>query len=243
MASGRPGSTSILRRSRVIRRSIDRSNASISRCEVTSSSQSRFSGRLGFSAKTLRRSYSLAASVSAAVARIDKDALLEVENPPAQPHARASGRRTACHTPQHALDSGQELARIEWLADIVIGTGLKSHDTIDRVGRSCYHDDAKPPTAFAQPPCEREPILAGEANVKQDNSRQFTLDEPAQCRPAVDAGHTEIVFAEVLDQQMALGGLVFNHDDMRPAIRHSGLARRARDTRITDLLRFDKIPK
>src|SRR5262249_59107367 len=72
--------------------------------------------------------------------------------------------------------------------------------------------------------CEREPVLAGEANIEQDDSRQFTLDEPAQRRPAVDAGHTEIVFAEVLDQQMALGGLVFNHDDMRPAIRHSGLA-------------------
>src|SRR5262249_47146531 len=73
-------------------------------------------------------------SFLAAVARTDKAALLEVENPPAQPHARASGRRTACHTPQHALDSGQELARIEWLANIVIGTGLKSHDTIDRIG-------------------------------------------------------------------------------------------------------------
>src|SRR5215471_20976184 len=225
MASGRPGSTSILRRSRVIRKSIDRSNASISRCEVTSSSQSRFSGRLGFSAKTLRRSYfARGERFLAAVGRIDKDALLEIENPPAQTHARANGRRATCHTPQHALDSGQELARIEWLADIIVGTGLKSHDTIDRVGRSCYHDDAKPPTAFAQPPCEHEPILAGEANVEQDNSRQFTLDEPAQRRPAVDAGHTEIVFAEVLDQQMALGGLVFDHDDVRPAIRHSGLA-------------------
>src|SRR5262249_20606302 len=160
----------------------------------------------------------------AAVARIDKDALLEVENPPAQPHARASGWRTACHTPQHALDSGQELARIEWLADIVISTGLKSHDTLDRVGRSCYHDDAKPPTAFAQPPCEHEPILAGEANIEQDDSRQFTLDEPAQCRPAVDASHTEIVFAEVLDQQMALGGLVFDHDDVWPVVRHCDLA-------------------
>ena len=85
-------------------------------------------------------------------------------------------------------------------------------------------------------------MRARKANIEQDDSRQFTLDEPAQCRPAVDAGHTEIVFAKVLDQQMALGGLVFDHDDMRPAIHHSDLAWRARDTRITDLLRFDKIP-
>ena len=82
----------------------------------------------------------------------------------------------------------------------------------------------EPPTAFAQPPCEHEPILAGEANIEQDDSRQFTLDEPAQCRPAVDAGHTQIVFAEVLDQQMALGGLVFDHDDMWPVVRHCDLA-------------------
>src|SRR5262249_36992585 len=52
----------------------------------------------------------------AAVARIDKDALLEVENPPAQPHARPIGLRTACSTPQHAIYPGQELARIERLA-------------------------------------------------------------------------------------------------------------------------------
>ena len=41
-----------------------RSNAFISRCAVTSSSQSRIRGRLGFSAKTFKRSNSLAASGS-----------------------------------------------------------------------------------------------------------------------------------------------------------------------------------
>src|SRR5262249_45117615 len=70
----------------------------------------------------------------AAVARIDKDALLEVENPPAQAHARPIGLRTACSTPQHAFYPGQELARIERLADIVVGTVLKSHDTVNRIG-------------------------------------------------------------------------------------------------------------
>src|SRR6516164_3429720 len=75
----------------------------------------------------------------AAVAWIDKDALLEVEYPPTQPHARANGLRIACSTPQHALDSGQELARIEWLADIIVGAGLQSHDTIDRIGSDRDH--------------------------------------------------------------------------------------------------------
>src|SRR5262249_53078945 len=130
----------------------------------------------------------------------------------------------ALQTPQHALDSGQELARIEWLANIVIGTGLKSHDTIDRIGSGGDHNDAESAAAFAQPACQREPILAGEANVEQDDSRQFTLDEPAPRRPAIHAGHTEIVFAEVLDPQMALGGLVFDHDDVRPVVCHCLLA-------------------
>src|SRR5262245_36002858 len=57
----------------------------------------------------------------AAVGRIDEHALLEVENAPAQAHARPNRRRTARRAPQHALDSGQELARIERLADIVVG--------------------------------------------------------------------------------------------------------------------------
>ena len=66
------------------------------------------------------------------------------------------------------LDSGQELARLEWLADVVVGTRLQSRDTVDRIGSGRDHDDANPATAFAQPPCEREPVLAGEANVEQD---------------------------------------------------------------------------
>jgi len=59
----------------------------------------------------------------AAIARIDKDALLEVENPTTRPNTRPSGRRTACRSSQHAPHSGQELARVEGLADIVVGTG------------------------------------------------------------------------------------------------------------------------
>src|SRR5262249_50184463 len=108
---------------------------------------------------------------------------------------------------------------------MVAATGLQPHATVDRVGSGCDNDDAEPATAFAQPPCECEPVLARETNVEQDKSRQFTVDEPAQCRPAVDAAHTEIVLAEVLDQQLALSGLVLDHDDMWPVIRHSGLAR------------------
>jgi hypothetical protein len=59
-------------------------------------------------------------------------------------------------------------SRIEWLADIVVGTGLQSHDTVDCIGSGCDHDNAKPATAFAQPSCEREPVLAGESNVEQN---------------------------------------------------------------------------
>src|SRR5262249_50631145 len=40
-------------------------------------------------------------------------------------------------------------------------------------------------------------------NADQDWSGQSRVDEPAQCRPAVNAGHTE-----VLDQQLALDRLV-----------------------------------
>jgi hypothetical protein len=47
-----------------MRRSMARSNASASRCAVTSNSQSRINGRLGFSARIFNRSNSLAVSRS-----------------------------------------------------------------------------------------------------------------------------------------------------------------------------------
>jgi hypothetical protein len=58
MTVGFSGVGSILRRMRVMRRSIARSNGSRLRWLVVSSSQSRDSGRLGFSAKVLRMSNS-----------------------------------------------------------------------------------------------------------------------------------------------------------------------------------------
>src|SRR5262249_58680086 len=102
----------------------------------------------------------------------------------------------------------------------VAGPGPKPGDRADGAGGGRAHDDADRAAAFAHPACERDPVLAGKANVEQDDSRQLTLDERAQRRPAVDAGDTEIVFAEVLDQQMALGALVLDHDDMWPVVRH-----------------------
>src|SRR5262249_12740281 len=93
----------------------------------------------------------------ATVARIDKDALLEVENPSTQPDARSDGWYTACRTPQHALDSGQELARIERLADIVVGTRLQSRDTVDRIGSGGAHKYAEPAAVLPQTTCHSEP--------------------------------------------------------------------------------------
>jgi len=47
---------------------------------------------------------------------------------------------------------------------------------------------------------------------------QFPLQQLAQGRAAVGAGHAEILFAEVVDQQLPLRRLVLNHNNMRAMI-------------------------
>ena len=104
---------------------------------VTSSSQSRLSGRLGFSANTFSRSNSLAASVSSLPsARSISTRLLEIEHAAAHAHARARARRRRrVGAAQHALHARQQLARLEGLGDVVVGAGLQPDHAVDRVGR------------------------------------------------------------------------------------------------------------
>src|ERR1700720_2825187 len=125
-----------------MRRSIARSNASASRCAVTSNSQSRVNGRFGFSAKVFNRSeLARRQTLFTAVGRVDQHAPFQIENAAADAHARALGRRPG-GPPQYALDTRQQLARFKWLRDVIVGAAFESHDTIDGIAGSGYHDDA-----------------------------------------------------------------------------------------------------
>src|SRR5215469_16417121 len=143
---------------------------------------------------------------------------------------RADGRehRGASGAPQHALDASQQLARLERLGDVVISTGLQPDYAVDRVRGGGHHDDTDPSAFLAQPARQRKPVLARQADVEQHQRWQFVLDQAAQRYTAVDPARAKILPHEVVDEQLALGRLVFDHDNLRPLIHclRSGYCRR-----------------
>ena len=175
---------------------------------------------MGFSANTLSRSNSLAVSVSSlAVGWIDQHPLFEIEHAAAHAHARPGAPpERPVDAAQHALDPRQQLARLEWLSDVVVGAGFQPDHSVDGVGGCRHHDDADAPALLAQPARERKAVLAGQADIEQHQRRQLALEQPAQRDAAVGAADAEILFAEVIDQQLTLRRLVLDHDDMRTVI-------------------------
>ena len=206
-----------------MRRSIARSNTSISRCPMVSSSQSRASGRLGFSAKTLRRSNSV----------LHQHVPVEVEDAPA--HADAARRRRRQQgnpgATENALHPGQQLAWIEGLGDIIVGTGFEADDPVDRIAGRRHHDDADLAAALAQPAGDGEAVLPGQADIEQDQIRQLALHQPAQPAARFEAADPEALLGQIVEQKLALGRLVLDHRYMLPLIhlapgRHRSICRR-----------------
>jgi hypothetical protein len=121
-------------------------------------------------------------------------------------------------TAQHALDPRQQLARLERLGDVVVGAGLQPDDAVDRIGGRGHHDDAGAAAFLAQPPRQGEAVLARQVDVEQHQRRRLALDETVQCGAAIDRADPEILFGEVIGEQLPLRRLVLDHDDMGPRI-------------------------
>src|SRR6185295_5110829 len=122
-----------------------------------------------------------------AITAAAQDALLEIKHAPPHAHARARWGWLAADAAQDAFHTRQQLARLEWLGDVVVGTGLQADHAVDRIGGNRHHNDADAATFLAQPARKGEAVLARQANVEENKLRQFTLDQLPERRPAIDA--------------------------------------------------------
>jgi hypothetical protein len=103
------------------------------------------------------------------------------------------------HPPQHALDAGQQLARIERFRDVVVGADLEADDSVDDITRRGDHDDADV-VALAQVTRECQAVFARHADVEQDQVGQIALDLSAHLGAVGGGPHGVAVAAEVLQQ-------------------------------------------
>ena len=72
--------------------------------------------------------------------------------------------------PQHGTDAGEQLARAEWLDEIVVGTDFQPNDTVGLVAAGGEHDD-RHGRGSAQRTGDIEPVHIRQSEVEHDQVR------------------------------------------------------------------------
>jgi hypothetical protein len=122
----------------------------------------------------------------------------------------AGGGRLRLQPAQQAPDARQQFAQVEGLGDVVVSAQFQADDAIDEVAGSRHHDDPEV-VVLAQVARQRQPVLAGQAQVQQHGVRQFAFDLLAHLQPVRGLREIEAVALEILAQHGAHGRIVVDH--------------------------------
>ena len=103
---------------------------------------------------------------------------------------------------QHALDAGQQLAQIEGLGDVVVRAELEADHAVHHVAGRRHHDDADV-VVLPQVARQHQPVLAGHADIEEDDVGKLALDLLAHLGAGVGDARRRSVAAEILAQHRA----------------------------------------
>ncbi|MCY1301705.1 hypothetical protein D9M70_513310 [compost metagenome] len=149
---------------------------------------------------------------------VEQLAALQIEAAEAELQAGAGGfrfrrdgaGRRAAVAPQHGLDPRQQLAGVEWLGQVVVGTHFQADDAVQRRAGAGDHDHRQV-VMFAEIARQAEAVLAGQADVQQHQVGQ-RLGEPRPQLDAVSHGVDLVTLAAEVVQQQFADRLVVVHD-------------------------------
>ena len=124
-----------------------------------------------------------------------------------------AGGRLALQPPQHAAHPRQQLARLEGLGQVVVGTRAEPGQPVgDRAGRG-QHDDADRAAGAAQPFHDGKAVLARHVDVEDQDVGGSCGQQRVQFRAGAGTAHGEPVGAQIVLQQQPEIGLVVDDDD------------------------------
>jgi hypothetical protein len=128
--------------------------------------------------------------------------------------------------PQHSLDPGKQLARVERFGEVVVGARLETDDAIGVLGDRGQHDDRQRGSG-AQAAAEAEVVLAGEHQVEHHQVEPPGL-QGARHAPAVGHGlDAQAVLAQKTRQQIADLAIVVDDQDLW-SVDHGAIVKRIR---------------
>jgi hypothetical protein len=165
----------------------------------------------------------------------DQPALVRIERPAVedQPTSRkAAARHFGPLAPaQDRLDPGQKLTRVEGLGQIVVRADLQTDDPVGFVPQGGQHQD-RDGAACAQPPADRQPVLAGHHHIEHDKIEGSDLQRCVHCPGVGGHGHAHAVLLQVFRQGVPDFAVVINDEDMRRRGHCCLLTRRLADSGV-----------
>ena len=127
---------------------------------------------------------------------------------------RIGRRRRLLAAAQHGLDAGDQFARVEGLADIVVGAHFQPDDAVDRLVSRGEHDDRQRLATPAQAPAGGQPVLARHHQVEHDEMRLEALEVGVELARVGQEQRVEAVPAKVGRQQLAQLGVVVDEENL-----------------------------
>ena len=201
-----------------MRMSIERSNGSHSRLRVCVSSWSRDSTWLGCSANTRSRSNSMLVSGSSSPSGRAAGACpgravqrpIFTRRPPA---AALAGFAAAARAPQHALQARAQLARVEGLAEVVVGADLQADHAVHHLARRRHHDDRHVVVARAASARATGRPRPGRLRSSSTTSGTAAAQRLAHGLAVLGEGHLVAVALQVLAHRLAHVAVVVDDED------------------------------
>src|SRR6185369_6517926 len=129
--------------------------------------------------------------------------------------ARRCARRFLSWTaPQHGVDTGQQFARIERLAQVIVGADLQPDDPIHVLAFGREHDDGRAVIGRPQAAADRKSVFARHHEVEYDQVGRFAQHEAVQGFPVLGQDDLESFLGQIAAQEVADSGVIVDDEDL-----------------------------
>jgi hypothetical protein len=120
------------------------------------------------------------------------------------------------------VDARHQLARIEWLGNVIVGAELEPDDAIHVVALGGEHDDRDLVSAGTKPPADGEPVFSGEHEVEDHEVVAHALQAALHCLGVGHGVDGESLLGQVALEQVAQAQVVVDYEDLLAGLRLHG---------------------
>ena len=112
------------------------------------------------------------------------------------------------------MHAGQQFARVEGLAEVVVGADFEADDAVDVLALGGQHDDGRAVVGGAQAAADRQAVFAGHHQVEHDQVDRVAQQDAVERLAVFGHDDLEAFLRQVAAQQVADAGVVVDDHDL-----------------------------